>query len=100
MSGRVQKVVTICNKKGLHARAAAKFVKTAAQFESSLKVTRIGALDEAGAPLAVGGTSILGLMLLGAETGTELQLDAEGSDADQAVNAIETLIVNKFDEGE
>ena len=62
--------VLIKNRKGLHARASAKFVRCAEQFEAEVRVTKDGT--------TVGGTSIMGLMMLGASIGTTLQLEAEG----------------------
>ena len=69
--------VTIVNRKGLHARASAKFVKCAETFEAEVKVTRDGQ--------SVGGTSIMGLMMLAAGPGTSILIEAEGADATQAL---------------
>jgi phosphocarrier protein len=80
----------IVNQRGLHARAAAKFVRTAEAFDAKVQVIR----DDQ----TVAGTSILGLMLLGAGTGTELTLEAEGPDAEAAVAALGDLIARGFDE--
>jgi phosphocarrier protein len=82
--------VTILNKRGLHARAAAKFVKLAGQFGAELTVTKDG--------VAVSGRSIMGLMMLAAGPGTELSIRAEGPDADAALDAIAGLVAAKFDE--
>ena len=90
------RLVTIVNIKGLHARAAAKFVKTAASFSAQLHVRKQG---DAELP-AVVGTSILGLMMLGAEAGTVLHLTAEGEQAAEALAAIAELVDNKFGEPE
>lgn len=82
--------VTIVNAKGLHARAAAKFVKTAEPFEARVEVVR----DD----LSAGGTSILGLMLLAASTGTTLTLTATGPDAQAALDALVALVEDGFGE--
>lgn len=98
MSGEVQ--VTLANKKGLHARAAAKFVKTAGQFEAVVKVSKI-----AGAGIVEGsgcaessGDSILGLMMLGAECGSTIRIRTEGDQAAEAREALLKLITEKFQE--
>ena len=88
--GPAQARVRIVNQRGLHARAAAKFVRTAETFDARVQVTR----DDQ----SVSGTSILGLMLLGAGPGTELTLQAEGSDAEAAIAALGDLIDRGFDE--
>ena len=80
----------IVNQRGLHARAAAKFVRTAETFDARVEVTR----DD----LTVAGTSILGLMLLAAGAGTVLTLKAEGEDAQAALDALCDLIARGFDE--
>lgn len=80
----------ISNQKGLHARAAAKFVKTAGSFNADIRVTK-GETD-------VSGGSIMGLMMLAASIGTELEIRAKGSDARAAVDALVDLIKRKFDE--
>ena len=82
--------VTILNKRGLHARAAAKFVKLAGQFGAELTVTKDGG--------AVSGRSLMGLMMLAAGPGTELSIRAEGPDADAALDALAGLVAAKFDE--
>ena len=82
--------VTIVNQKGLHARAAAKFVRTAAAFTAQVQVSK----DD----LTVTGTSILGLMMLAAGIGSELMLRAEGEDAPLALAALADLIGRGFDE--
>ena len=99
-----QRVVTIQNKKGLHARAAAKFVKMAAQFPCKITVTRLLgqlAIDLPDDPdWRVSATSILGLMMLGAEPGTQLLLEADGEQADEGLAALQQLVDSLFDEGE
>lgn len=82
--------VTICNQKGLHARAAARFVKTAHDFESEIWVRKNGT--------CVSGRSIMGLMMLAAASGAELQIAAAGPDADLAVETLARLVECKFDE--
>ena len=82
--------VTILNKRGLHARAAAKFVKLAGQFGAELTVTKDG--------VAVSGRSIMGLMMLAAGPGPELSIRAGGPDADAALDALAGLVAAKFDE--
>ena len=82
--------VQICNQKGLHARAAARFVKTAGQFSAEILVRKNGT--------AVSGTSIMGLMMLAAASGTVVEISATGSDAAAAVDTLARLIECKFDE--
>ena len=91
--------VEICNKRGLHARAAAKFVKAAASFSATVRVVKMGQNGEEPSP-AVGGASILGLMMLGADMGSRLVITAEGEQAQEALNALKELIEGKFGEGE
>ncbi len=87
-----EREITISNKLGLHARAAAKLVQRAAEFDSELTLIRDGR--------EVNGKSIMGVMMLAAAKGTRLRLRTEGSDAEAAMQGICTLIDNKFDEGE
>ncbi|MCB1695749.1 MAG: HPr family phosphocarrier protein [Halioglobus sp.] len=84
--------VTIINKLGLHARAAAKFVSCAAAFASTIKAGRDGKL--------VDGKSIMSVMMLAAGKGTVLDLQIEGRDEDAALEALKILIENRFDEPE
>ena len=97
-------IVTIQNKKGLHARAAAKFVKCVNQFQADVMVTRLGEPPESLAneelEWTVRGCSILGLMMLGAEPGVELLLEATGEAAKDVLDALTELVNSKFDEGE
>ena len=86
----VRRSCTICNQKGLHARAAARFVKTAAQFDAEIWVRKNGT--------SVSGRSIMGLMMLAAASGTTVEITATGSDADTAVDTLARLIDCKFDE--
>ena len=82
----------ICNTRGLHARASAKFVKLASSFDSEIQVTRDGATVDA--------RSIMGLLMLGAGNGSAVEICAEGSEAAEAVAALLDLVARKFDEGE
>lgn len=82
--------VVICNKKGLHARAAAKFVKTAAAHEATVTVRR----GDSEAP----GSSMLGLMMLAAGPGCELELTATGPQAEAVLAALSDLVARRFDE--
>ena len=84
--------VTIINRLGLHARAAAKFVQTASRFGCEIEVTR--------ADKTINGKSIMGVMMLAAAKGSTLTLSAEGNDAEEALNALEALIARRFDEDE
>ena len=86
----VERVVMICNKRGLHARAAARFVKLAGQFDAEITVTR----DD----MVVSGLSIMGLMMLAAGPGSDIHLKATGPQAAEAIEAIAALIANRFDE--
>ena len=85
-----RRVVTICNQRGLHARAAARFVKTAGQFDAEVLVRKNGT--------EVSGRSIMGLMMLAAAPGTVIELSAIGRQAEAAVTALTKLIECKFDE--
>jgi phosphocarrier protein len=85
-----RRTVEICNQKGLHARAAARFVKTAAQFEADIWVRKNGT--------AVSGRSIMGLMMLAAASGALVEISATGRDAATAVETLARLIECKFDE--
>jgi len=86
----VAREVEIINKKGLHARASAKFVQTAEQFDAAIIVTR--------GHETVGGTSIMGLMMLGAATGTTITIQATGKEAGPAMKALCTLVASRFGE--
>lgn len=85
------RIVTIANKRGLHARAAAKFVTVAERFGASVEVVR-------GDELPVSARSIMGLMMLGAGKGCALELRAEGWDAKEALDALTALVESGFDE--
>jgi len=88
----IEQNLTIINKLGLHARAAAKFVTTSSQFESDIQVARNGRI--------VNGKSIMGLMMLAAAKGTEIVIHINGVDEQEAFNAIEALVNDYFGEGE
>lgn len=88
----IQTQVTIINKLGLHARAAAKFVGCAASYSSRIQAGRDGNL--------VDGKSIMSVMMLAAGKGTVLDLHIDGEDEQEALEALETLIANRFDEAE
>ncbi|QDH72219.1 HPr family phosphocarrier protein [Brevundimonas sp. M20] len=90
MTDTVNATVGICNQRGLHARASAKFVKLASSFESEIRVTRDG--------VTVNALSIMGLLMLGAGNGCDVHIEAEGSDAAEAVEALSDLVNRKFDE--
>lgn len=85
--------ITIINKLGLHARAAAKFVGVAGRYPCDVRLGR--AADQ-----LVDGKSIMAVMMLAAGKGTALHLHTEGEDAEQAMAALVELIENRFDEGE
>jgi phosphocarrier protein len=82
--------VVIPNKKGLHARASAQFVRCASSFTAQIRVTREGH--------TVGGTSIMGLMMLAAGQGHSILIEAEGPEATQALEALIKLVENGFGE--
>jgi phosphocarrier protein len=86
----VRRIATICNQRGLHARASARFVKLAAQFEAEIVVRKNGT--------EVSGRSIMGLMMLAAAPGTVVELSASGPQAAEAVAALADLIECKFNE--
>uniref|UniRef100_A0A2A4YVX1 HPr family phosphocarrier protein n=1 Tax=OCS116 cluster bacterium TaxID=2030921 RepID=A0A2A4YVX1_9PROT len=80
----------ICNQRGLHARASAKFVKCAEQFKAKVTVSKDGT--------SVDARSIMGLMMLGASIGCTIAVSAEGKDANDALDAISDLVARRFDE--
>ena len=84
--------IDIVNKLGLHARAAAKLVQLTGRFRSQIQLTKDGQ--------TVDGKSILGILLLAATMGSTLTVEAEGPDAQEALDAIEALFAAKFDEGQ
>ena len=88
----IQTQLTIVNKLGLHARAAAKFVGCTSAFSSSIKAGTGGNLVDA--------KSIMSVMMLAAGKGTVLDIEIDGSDEEDALKALKTLIENRFDEAE
>jgi len=89
-AARQTAIVRITNKRGLHARASAKIVEAAARFQSVVTVNRDGQ--------SVNARSIMGLMMLAASTGAEVEICAEGADAAEALIAIVALVGAKFGE--
>ncbi|MCS7183244.1 MAG: HPr family phosphocarrier protein [Thermoanaerobaculum sp.] len=87
---KVERTVELVNRLGLHARAASKFVEEASRFQAEIRVRHN---DE-----EVNGKSILGLLLLAAPCGSKLVLTAEGTDAEEALAALERLVCNRFGE--
>jgi len=85
-----EKILTIVNKRGLHARAAAKFVKLAGSFEAEITLAKDGT--------EVSGLSIMGLMMLAAATGDQVVLSATGADADVALQTLGDLVRGRFRE--
>ena len=90
VSGSVSREIPITNKRGLHARASAKFVQMVERFNADVTVTRNGE--------TVGGTSIMGLMMLSAAPGTSITVQATGTDAPQVMQALEALVAGRFGE--
>ena len=90
MTEKLIKELEIQNVKGLHARAAAAFVKTLEPFDAVVEVERIGQ--------CVNGCSIMGLMMLAASKGTTITVSASGNQAEEALTALEELVNNKFGE--
>ena len=84
--------VTICNQKGLHARASAAFVNCANQYKAKIDVTKDGQ--------TVGGASIMGLMMLAASQGSTILIEANGEEREAALKALIELVEAKFHEGE
>jgi phosphocarrier protein len=91
-SARVERDLPIVNKKGLHARASAHFVRCAEQFEATVTVSK----DQT----SVGGTSIMGLMMLSAGPGSTIHVTAEGPQAAEALAALVALVASRFGEEE
>ncbi len=90
--GTITRDIMITNKRGLHARASAKFVQTVELYQSHVTVTKGGE--------TVGGTSIMGLMMLAAAPGCCIEIEAEGPEAEPAVTALAELVAARFDEEE
>ena len=89
-AGALRRMLSIANKRGLHARAAAKFVRTAGQFDAAIRVSFKGQ--------EVSGLSIMGLMMLAAGIGSEIELTCSGAQATQAMDALSALVEGKFGE--
>lgn len=90
--GGLARELTIVNRKGLHARASAKFVQVAERFQAEVTVTRCGE--------TVGGTSIMGLLTLGAAQGTAITVVTVGEEAQACLEALSTLVAERFGEEE
>ncbi|GAA5096783.1 HPr family phosphocarrier protein [Bartonella acomydis] len=90
LPSKISRHFNICNKRGLHARASAKFVQTVDNFNAIVEVEKDGKI--------VGGSSIMGLMMLAASHGCNLTIRVWGPEATDALNALEKLINNKFGE--
>jgi phosphocarrier protein HPr len=90
--GAIVRDLAIINKKGLHARATAKFVQCVENFDCDITVSRCGE--------TVGGTSIMGILTLGAGIGATITVAAVGPQAENAIEAIATLVANRFGEEE
>jgi len=90
--GQGERIVVILNRYGLHARPAAEFVKLSARFKAKVTVEKEG--------LEVNGKSIMGVMMLAAECGSTLKIRAVGDDADEALEALATLVSERFGETE
>jgi phosphocarrier protein HPr len=90
--GMLARELPIINRKGLHARASAKFVQTVDRYDAEVTVTRCGE--------TVGGRSIMGLLTLGAAQGTTITVTAAGNDAEACLKSIADLLANRFGEDE
>jgi phosphocarrier protein HPr len=90
--GAIVRVLDIVNKKGLHARASARFVQTVEKFDAEVRVSRCGE--------RVGGDSIMGLMMLAAGPGTSITVEASGPQAAEVIAALEALVGGGFGEEE
>ena len=87
---QLSRELLIINKRGLHARASAKFVQMVETFDAAITVSKDG--------MTVGGTSIMGLMMLAASPGSSVVVSASGSQAEEALEALDQLIQNRFGE--
>lgn len=92
LSEALSKEVTIANRRGLHARASALFARRAGEFSAQVRVCK--------GDTCVVGTSIMGLMMLGAAKGDTVSISTSGGDAEQALETLTTLIEDLFGEGE
>jgi phosphocarrier protein HPr len=92
MTDRQVRSLRIVNKRGLHARAAAKFVRTVGQFDATVRVAYSGQ--------EVSGLSIMGLMMLAAGVGNDIMVSASGRQADEALAALTSLVQDRFGESD
>ncbi|MEC9461574.1 MAG: HPr family phosphocarrier protein [Pseudomonadota bacterium] len=90
MTDPISRDLLIINKRGLHARASAKFVQTVSGFDANVSVSKDGT--------TVGGTSIMGLMMLAASPGCSICVSATGNQAEDVMNALEALVADRFGE--
>jgi phosphocarrier protein len=90
--GTLVRELSIINKRGLHARAAARLVQTVERFEAEVKLTRCGE--------TVGGTSIMAILMLAAPVGSSVRFSARGKEAEAVLDALEKLLAEKFGEDE
>jgi phosphocarrier protein len=90
MSDTISRELLIINKRGLHARASAKFVQTVSGFDASVSVSKDGT--------TVGGTSIMGLMMLAASPGCSISVSATGNQAKDVMDALASLVADRFGE--
>lgn len=90
MTAALSRTVDIVNQRGLHARASAKFVKVASTFDAEVSVSKDGTTVDA--------RSIMGLMMLAAGIGSQVEITAEGPDAEEALDALCALVADRFDE--
>ncbi|UVC15952.1 HPr family phosphocarrier protein [Mesorhizobium onobrychidis] len=88
--GDIVREFPIVNQRGLHARASAKFVQVASGFDASVQVEKDG--------VTVGGTSIMGLMMLAASPGYSIRVTASGPEAERVIDALEQLVASRFGE--
>ena len=89
-AGSSTRTFDIVNRRGLHARASAKFVQLAESFNAEITVSKDG--------MSVGGTSIMGLMMLAASPGCCITVSAQGPDANEALDALDALVADRFGE--
>ncbi|MCB9957386.1 MAG: HPr family phosphocarrier protein [Rhodospirillaceae bacterium] len=89
-AGGIERQAEICNQRGLHARAAAKFVRVVKSFDAQVSVSHNG--------MTIGGDSIMGLMVLAATQGSTITIRADGPQADAVMDALGALVARKFDE--
>ncbi|MEM6387940.1 MAG: HPr family phosphocarrier protein [Pseudomonadota bacterium] len=90
MSDEMTRVLTIVNEKGLHARASAKLVELVEKFDADAEISKDG--------MSVNGDSIMGLLMLAASRGTQIEVTTTGHDAEALANAIQTLVTDRFGE--